>query len=86
MTIQVSASLPDASPETMACSVGSRWSGGSRKFRHLANELDEAAQLDCDHDRFPNRSIDGAPDDIRVAISAAGGQLPKSLHSPGDLP
>lgn len=33
-----------------------------------------------------NRSIDGAANDVQGAINAAGGQLPKTLPEPPDLP
>ena len=33
-----------------------------------------------------NRNIDGAAQDVQAAINAAGGQLPKNLPTPPDLP
>jgi hydrophobic/amphiphilic exporter-1 (mainly G- bacteria), HAE1 family len=83
-TIQVSASLPGASPETMASSVAQPL---ERQFAQIpgvaqmtsTSSLGSAAvtlQFDL------NRSIDGAANDVQAAINAAGGQLPKNLPSP----
>ena len=83
-TIQVSASLPGASPETMASSVAQPL---ERQFAQIpgvaqmtsTSSLGSAAvtiQFDL------NRSIDGAANDVQGAINAAGGQLPKNLPNP----
>ena len=83
-TIQVSANLPGASPETMASSVAQPL---ERQFAQIpgiaqmtsTSYLGTAAvtiQFDL------NRSIDGAANDVQAAINAAGGQLPKNLPSP----
>jgi HAE1 family hydrophobic/amphiphilic exporter-1 len=83
-TIQVTASLPGASPETMASSVAQPL---ERQFAQIpgiaqmtsTSYLGTAAvtiQFDL------NRSIDGAANDVQGAINAAGGQLPKNLPSP----
>src|SRR3954462_11138435 len=83
-TIQVSASLPGASPETMASSVAQPL---ERQFAQIpgvaqmtsTSSLGSAAvtiQFDL------NRSIDGAANDVQAAINAAGGQLTKNLPSP----
>ncbi|WP_398469496.1 multidrug efflux RND transporter permease subunit [Tardiphaga sp.] len=83
-TVQVSATLPGASPETMASSVAQPL---ERQFAQIpgvaqmtsTSSLGTAAvtiQFDL------NRSIDGAANDVQAAINAAGGQLPKSLPSP----
>jgi HAE1 family hydrophobic/amphiphilic exporter-1 len=83
-TIQVSASLPGASPETMASSVAQPL---ERQFAQIpgvaqmtsTSSLGSAAvtiQFDL------NRSIDGAANDVQAAINAAGGQLPKNLPNP----
>src|SRR5437762_974847 len=83
-TIQVSASLPGASPETMASSVAQPL---ERQFAQIpgvaqmtsTSSLGSAAvtiQFDL------NRSIDGAAQDVQSAINAAGGQLPKNLPNP----
>ncbi|RYX99472.1 MAG: multidrug efflux RND transporter permease subunit [Bradyrhizobiaceae bacterium] len=83
-TIQISASLPGGSPETMASSVAQPL---ERQFAQIpgvaqmtsTSSLGTAAvtiQFDL------NRSIDGAANDVQAAINAASGQLPKSLPSP----
>ena len=83
-TIQVTANLPGASPETMATSVAQPL---ERQFAQIpgiaqmtsTSYLGTAAvtiQFDL------NRSIDGAANDVQGAINAAGGQLPKNLPSP----
>jgi hydrophobic/amphiphilic exporter-1 (mainly G- bacteria), HAE1 family len=83
-TIQVTATLPGASPETMATSVAQPL---ERQFAQIpgiaqmtsTSYLGTAAvtiQFDL------NRSIDGAANDVQGAINAASGQLPKNLPSP----
>jgi HAE1 family hydrophobic/amphiphilic exporter-1 len=83
-TIQVSASLPGASPETMASNVATPL----ERFFSLIAGLTEmtstsylgstsiALQFDL------NRSVDTAAVDVAAAINAAGGQLPTNLPSP----
>ena len=83
-TIQVSANLPGASPETMASSVAQPLERQLAQVPGVAqmtstSSLGSAAvtiQFDL------NRSIDGAANDVQAAINAAGGQLPKNLPSP----
>ncbi len=83
-TIQVSANLPGASPETMASSVAQPLERQLAQIPGVAqmtstSSLGSAAvtiQFDL------NRSIDGAANDVQAAINAAGGQLPKNLPSP----
>src|SRR6201986_1318399 len=83
-TIHVTATLPGASPETMASSVAQPL---ERQFAQIpgiaqmtsTSYLGTAAvtiQFDL------NRSIDGAANDVQGAINAASGQLPKNLPSP----
>ena len=83
-TIQVSASLPGASPETMASNVATPL---ERYFSQIpgltqmtsTNTLGAtsiALQFDL------NRGIDSAAQDVAAAISAAGGQLPANLPAP----
>ena len=83
-TIQVAASLPGASPETMASSVAQPL---ERQFAQIpgiaqmtsTSYLGTAAvtiQFDL------NRNIDGAANDVQGGINAASGQLPKNLPSP----
>jgi len=83
-TVQVTANLPGASPETMASSVAQPL---ERQFAQIpgvaqmtsTSYLGTAAvtiQFDL------NRNIDGAANDVQAAINAASGQLPKNLPSP----
>jgi HAE1 family hydrophobic/amphiphilic exporter-1 len=83
-TIQITATLPGGSPETMASSVAQPL---ERQFAQIpgiaqmtsTSYLGTAAvtiQFDL------NRSIDGAANDVQGAINAAAGQLPKNLPSP----
>ena len=83
-TIQVSASLPGASPETMASNVAQPL---ERQFAQIPNVSQMtstsglgvtsiAVQFDLDRD------IDAAANDIQSAINAAGGQLPQDLPAP----
>jgi len=83
-TIQVSAQLPGASPETMASSVAQPL---ERQFAQIpgvaqmtSNSTLGSAQITIQFDL--NRSIDAAANDVQAAINAAGGQLPKNLPSP----
>jgi hydrophobic/amphiphilic exporter-1 (mainly G- bacteria), HAE1 family len=83
-TIQVSANLPGASPETMASSVAtpleyqfSQIPGVSQlTSTSILGNTQVTIQFDLD------RSIDAAAQDVQSAIDAAGGQLPKNLPSP----
>ena len=77
-TIQVSATLPGASPETMASTVAqplerqfAQISGVSQMTStSVLGSTQVTVQFDLDRD------IDGAAQDIQTAINAAGGQLP----------
>jgi HAE1 family hydrophobic/amphiphilic exporter-1 len=83
-TIQVSASLPGGSPETMAASVAQPLERQLAQIPGIAQMTSTSSlgstavtiQFDL------NRSIDGAANDIQAAINAASGQLPKNLPSP----
>ena len=83
-TIQVNASLPGASPETMASSVAQPLERQLAQIPGIAQMTSTSSlgstaitiQFDL------NRSIDGAANDIQGAINAASGQLPKNLPSP----
>jgi HAE1 family hydrophobic/amphiphilic exporter-1 len=83
-TIQVAASLPGASPETMASSVAQPLERQLAQIPGVAQMTSTSSlgttavtiQFDL------NRSIDGAANDVQAAINAAGGQLPKNLPSP----
>ena len=83
-TIQVSASLPGGSPETMASSVAQPLERQLAQIPGIAQMTSTSSlgstavtiQFDL------NRSIDGAANDIQAAINAASGQLPKNLPTP----
>ncbi|MFI5030258.1 MAG: efflux RND transporter permease subunit [Reyranellales bacterium] len=83
-TIQVSAQLPGASPETMASAVAQPLETQFAQIPGVSQETSISTmgstaitvQFDLD------RNIDGAANDIVAAINAAGGQLPKNLPSP----
>ncbi len=82
-TIQVSASLPGASPQVMASTVAAPL---ERQFGHIAGLTEMTStsglgvtsvtlQFDLD------RNIDAAARDVESAINAARGQLPSNLPS-----
>jgi multidrug efflux pump len=82
-TIQVSANLPGASPETMASSVATPL---ERQFGRIAG----VTQMTSTNNRGStnvtlqfdlNRDINGAARDVQAAINAARGQLPANLPS-----
>ncbi|HEY2676855.1 MAG TPA: efflux RND transporter permease subunit [Steroidobacteraceae bacterium] len=83
-TIQVSASLPGASPETMASSVATPLEYQFAQISGLSQMTSTNAlgttsitlQFDL------NRNIDAAAQDVQTGIDAAGGQLPKTLPTP----
>ncbi len=83
-TIQVSASLPGADPETMASSVATPL---ERQFAQIPN-LQQMTSISALSDTTISlqfelgRSIDAAAQDVAAAINAAGGQLPKNLPNP----
>ncbi len=83
-TIQVSSTLPGASPETMASNVATPL---ERYFSLIAGLTEMtstsffgstsiALQFDL------NKSIESAAVDVQAAINAAGGQLPANLPNP----
>jgi HAE1 family hydrophobic/amphiphilic exporter-1 len=83
-TIQVSASLPGASPETMASSVAQPL---ERQFAQIPGvaQMTSTSSLGSTAITIQfdlSRNIDGAANDVQGAINAAGGQLPKTLPSP----
>ena len=83
-TIQVVATLPGASAETMATSVASplerqlAFISGVTSISSTSALGRTSIQVEFDL----NRSVDGAAQDVQTAISAAGSDLPKSLSSP----
>ncbi len=83
-TIQVSASLPGASPETMASSVATPLETQFAQIPGLSQMTSTNAlgttQITLQFDL--NRNIDAAAQDVQSGIDAAGGQLPKNLPTP----
>jgi multidrug efflux pump subunit AcrB len=83
-TLQVSASLPGASPETMASSIATPLEYQFAEIPGLAQMTSTSVlgntQIALVFDL--NRNIDAAAQDVQAAIDAAGGYLPKNLPSP----
>ncbi|MDH2384815.1 multidrug efflux RND transporter permease subunit [Bradyrhizobium sp. CER78] len=83
-TIQITASLPGGSPETMASSVAQPLERQFAQIPGIAQMTSTSylgtASVTIQFDL--NRSIDGAANDVQAAINAASGQLPKNLPSP----
>ncbi|HXK17587.1 MAG TPA: efflux RND transporter permease subunit, partial [Polyangiaceae bacterium] len=80
-TIQVSAALPGASPETMASSVATPL---ERRFGRIAGitEITSASVLGATSLTLQfdlDRDVDGAARDVQAAMAAAGGELPPNL-------
>ena len=83
-TIQVSASLPGGSPDTMASSVAQPL---ERQFAQIpgVSQLTSTSSLGSTAITIQfdlDRNIDGAANDVQAAINAASGQLPKNLPTP----
>jgi HAE1 family hydrophobic/amphiphilic exporter-1 len=83
-TITVSASLPGASPDTMASSVAQPL---ETQFSQIpgVTEMTSSSSLGSTAITIQfdlNRNIDGAANDVQAAINAASGQLPKNLPGP----
>ena len=86
-TIQVTVSLPGASPETMAATVAQPL---ERQFAQIAGvtQITSTSVLGSSAVTVQfdlNRSIDGAAQDIQAAINAASGQLPARPAEPAHL-
>jgi multidrug efflux pump subunit AcrB len=82
-TLSVSASLPGASPETMASAVATPL---ERQFGRIAGitEMSSASYLGSTSITMQfdlDRNIDAAARDVQAAINAAAGQLPGNLPS-----
>jgi HAE1 family hydrophobic/amphiphilic exporter-1 len=83
-TIQVTAALPGASPETMAATVATPLEYQFAQISGLTQMTSQnmlgtsliTLQFDLD------RKIDAAAQDVQSGIDAAGGQLPKNLPTP----
>jgi HAE1 family hydrophobic/amphiphilic exporter-1 len=83
-TVTVAASLPGASPETMASSVATpleyQFAQISGLSQMTSTNVLGNTQITLQFDL--NRNIDAAAQDVQTGIDAAGGQLPKNLPSP----
>jgi hydrophobe/amphiphile efflux-1 (HAE1) family protein len=80
-TLQVSANLPGASPETMASAVATPL---ERRFGRIAGltEMTSSSTLSTTNITLQfdlNRDITGAARDVQAAINAAGSELPANL-------
>ena len=83
-TIQVTASLPGASPETMASNVAQPL---ERQFSLIAGLAQMTSTSGTGQTQITlqfdlNRAIDAAAVDVQAAINASTGQLPANLPSP----
>jgi HAE1 family hydrophobic/amphiphilic exporter-1 len=83
-TIQVSASLPGANPETMASNVAQPL---ERQFSLIAGLSQMTSQSSLGSTQITlqfdlNRNIDAAALDVQAAINASSGQLPAGLPNP----
>ncbi|MBL1175180.1 efflux RND transporter permease subunit [Pantanalinema sp. GBBB05] len=83
-TIQVSASLPGASPETMASSVATPL---ERQFSSIAGitSMTSSSSLGSSQVTLQfdlSRDIDGAAQDVQAAIAKASRQLPATMTTP----
>jgi len=83
-TIQVSAALPGASPETMASSVATPL---EKQFSTIAGidsmvSTNSLGQSNITIQFNLSRDLDGAALDVQSAIAAAGGQLPPEMPTP----
>jgi len=83
-TIQVSASLPGASPETMAASVATPL---ERQFSTIAglDSMTSASALGSTNITLQfalSRNLDAAAQDVQSAIAAAARQLPPNMPAP----
>src|SRR5580658_10028396 len=72
-TIEVGASLPGASPETVASAIATPL---EKQFSTIAGIDSITLQFDL------SRNIDGAAQDVQAAISRASSQLPPNMPTP----
>ena len=83
-TIQVSASLPGADPDTMASSVASPLENRFSTIQGI-DQMTSTSQQGFTSVQIQfnlNRDLDGAAQDVQAAISAATRDLPKSMPQP----
>src|SRR5213079_3690887 len=81
-TVSVTASLPGASPETMAATVATPL---ERALGRIAGVTEITSSSSLGNSRITlqfdlDRDIDGAARDVQAAINAARGQLPTNLR------
>ncbi len=86
-TIQVSANLPGASPETMASNVATPL---ERQLSLIpgVTQLSSTSSLGSSQVILQfelSRNIDAAAQDVQAAVSAASGQLPTNLPAPPNI-
>src|SRR5262249_20677948 len=80
-TIQENASLPGASPETMASAVATPL---ERRFGRIAGITEITSQSSLGSTQITlqfdlDRDVEAAARDVQAAINAAGGELPANL-------
>src|SRR3954470_3387026 len=80
-TIRVSASLPGASPETMAASVAAPLERALGSIAGVTNIYSDSRQgaTSIQLEFAIGRNIDGAARDVQAAINASRGQLPAGM-------
>ncbi|WP_283812395.1 efflux RND transporter permease subunit [Bradyrhizobium sp. USDA 3458] len=83
-TIQVTAQLPGADPQTMGSSVATPL---ERQFGQIAGLTVMSSSSGLGNTQITlqfalNRNVDAAAQDVQTAINAASGQLPKNMPSP----
>ncbi len=83
-TIQVTAAVPGANPETMASSVATPL---EREFSTIAgiqsmNSVNQLGSTSITVQFTLDRKIDAAAQDVQAAIARAGGRLPTSMPRP----
>jgi hydrophobe/amphiphile efflux-1 (HAE1) family protein len=83
-TIQVTAQLPGADPQTMGSSVATPL---ERQFGQIAGLTGMSSSSGLGNTQITlqfalSRSVDSAAQDVQTAINAASGQLPKTMPSP----
>jgi multidrug efflux pump len=82
-TVSVQASMPGASPETMASAVASPL---ERRLGHISDVTEMTSSSGAGSSRITlqfglDRNIDGAARDVQAAINAARADLPSTLRS-----
>jgi multidrug efflux pump subunit AcrB len=83
-TIQVTAQLPGTDPQTMASSIATPL---ERQLGQIAGLAQMTSSSGFGNTQITlqfalDRNIDAAAGDVQTAITAAGGQLPKTMPSP----